>query len=61
MIEFVEFGDLAFFLKTKLVNATATDIRTVRVFNTIRMFNGPWGKLSEETDIFKQFLKLVWK
>ena len=53
MIEFVEFGDLVFFLKTKLVNATSTDVRTVRVFNTIRMFNGPWGKLSQETDIFK--------
>ena len=41
MIEFVEFGDLAFFLKTKLVNATATDVRTVRIFDTIRMFNSP--------------------
>ena len=52
------FGDLAFCLKTKLVNSTATDIKRVRIFNTVRMFNGQWCKLSEKTVNFFEFIGL---
>ena len=34
----IEFGDLAFFLRTKLDNSTATGVRRLGIFNAINSF-----------------------
>ena len=42
-------GELHFLCR---VNWTSTDVKWVRIFNPIKMFNGQWRKLSEETEEF---------